>query len=66
MFDIRPLLFFGSIGTFLGVVGLLLHDLTLPTEFAHLVFPYLFLIGATLLFLLGFVIFLINKIRKNK
>jgi glycosyltransferase involved in cell wall biosynthesis len=66
MFDIRPLLFFGSIGTFLGVVGLLLHDLTLPTEFAHLVFPYLFLIGATLLFLLGFIIVVIDKIRKRK
>jgi hypothetical protein len=30
------------------------------------VFPYLFLIGATLLFLLGFIIFLINKVRKRK
>jgi glycosyltransferase involved in cell wall biosynthesis len=65
MFDIRPLLFFGSIGTVLGVVGLLLHYLTLPIEFAHLVFPYIFMIGAMLLFLFGFVIFIIKKIRRR-
>lgn len=66
MFDIRPLLFFGSIGTFLGVVGLLLHYLTLPTALAHLVFPYLFSIVATLLFGLGFILVVIKRIRKHK
>ncbi len=66
MFDIRPLLFFGGIGTILGVVGLLLHYLTLPSELAHLVFPYIFMIGALLLFLFGFVIYVIKKLRKHK
>ena len=65
MFDIRPLLFFGGIGTVLGVVGLLLHYLTLPSELAHLVFPYIFLIGSMLLFLFGFVIVVIKKLRRN-
>jgi glycosyltransferase involved in cell wall biosynthesis len=66
MFDIRPLLFFGSIGTVLGVIGLLLHYLTLPSEFAHLVFPYIFMTGAMLLFLFGFVIVVIKRLRKHK
>jgi glycosyltransferase involved in cell wall biosynthesis len=66
MFDIRPLLFFGSIGTVLGIVGLLLHYMTLPTEFAHLVFPYLFMIGAMLLFGLGFILVVIKKLRRRK
>ena len=66
MFDIRPLLFFGGIGTVLGVVGLLLHYLTLPSELAHLVFPYIFLIGSILLFLFGFVIVVIKKLRRHK
>jgi glycosyltransferase involved in cell wall biosynthesis len=66
MFDIRPLLFFGSIGTVLGVVGLLLHYMTLPTEFAHLVFPYLFMVGAMLLFGLGFMLVVIKKLRRRK
>jgi glycosyltransferase involved in cell wall biosynthesis len=66
MFDVRPLLFFGSIGTVLGIVGLLIHDITLPTELAHLVFSYLSLIGATLLFGLGFILVVIKKIRKRK
>jgi glycosyltransferase involved in cell wall biosynthesis len=66
MFDIRPLLFFGSIGTILGIMGLLLHSLTLPTEIAHLVFPYLFIIGAMLLFAFGFILVLIRKMRKRK
>ena len=65
MFDIRPLLFFGSIGTFLGIVGLLLHYMTLPTALAHLVFPYLFIIGATLLFGLGFILVVIKNFRKR-
>jgi glycosyltransferase involved in cell wall biosynthesis len=66
MFDIQPLLFFGSIGTILGVFGLLLHYTMLPIELAHIVFPFLFMIGGILLFWLGFVIFLIRKIRKRK
>jgi glycosyltransferase involved in cell wall biosynthesis len=66
MFDIRPLLFFGGIGTVLGVVGLLLHYMTLPTELAHLVFPYLFMIVAMLLFGLGFILVVIKKLRRRK
>jgi len=66
MFDIRPILFFGSIGTILGIMGLLLHSLTLPTEIAHLVFPYLFIIGALLLFAFGFSLVVIRKMRKPK
>jgi glycosyltransferase involved in cell wall biosynthesis len=66
MFDIRPLLFFGGIGTVLGVVGLLLHYMTLPSEIAHLVFPYIFMIGAILLFLFGFVIVVIKRLRRHK
>ena len=66
MFDIRPLLFFGGIGTVLGVVGLLLHYLTLPSELAHLVFPYIFLVGSMLLFLFGFVIVVIKKLKRHK
>jgi GTP:adenosylcobinamide-phosphate guanylyltransferase len=66
MFDIRPLLFFGSIGMILGIMGLLLHSLTLPTEIAHLVFPYLFIIGAMLLFAFGFILVVIRKMRKRK
>ena len=64
IFDIRPLLFFGSIGTVLGVIGLLLHYLMLPIELAHIVFPFLFIIGGILLFWLGFAIVLIRKIRR--
>jgi glycosyltransferase involved in cell wall biosynthesis len=65
MFDIRPLLFFGSIGTVLGIIGLLLHYLILPIEFTHIVFPFLFIIGGILLFWLGFVIVLIRKVRRR-
>jgi glycosyltransferase involved in cell wall biosynthesis len=65
MFDIRPLLFFGSIGTVLGIVGLLLHYFMLPIELTHIVFPFLFIIGGLLLFWLGFVIVLIRKLRKR-
>jgi hypothetical protein len=66
MFDIRPILFFGSIGTVLGIVGLVLHYMTLPTELVHLVFPYLFMVGAMLLFGLGFILVVIKKIRRRK
>ena len=65
MFDIRPLLFFGSIGGVLGIVGLLLHYLMLPIELAHIVFPFLFIIGGMLLFWFGFVIVLIRKLRRR-
>jgi glycosyltransferase involved in cell wall biosynthesis len=66
MFDIRPLLFFGSIGTVLGVVGLLLHYLVIPIDFAHIMFPFLFIIGGMLLFLFGFVLVLIKNLRSRK
>jgi glycosyltransferase involved in cell wall biosynthesis len=66
MFDIRPLLFFGIIGTVLGVMGLLLHYVTLPIELVNVVFPFIFIIGGLLLFWLGFVIVLVRKLRKRK
>lgn len=66
MFDVRPLLFFGSIGTILGVVGLLLHYIMLPIELVHVVFPFLFMIGGMLLFWVGFVMVLIKKLRRRK
>jgi glycosyltransferase involved in cell wall biosynthesis len=65
MFDIRPLLFFGSIGTVLGVIGLLLHYLIFPVELALIVFPLLFIAGGIMLFLLGFVIALIRRLRRR-
>jgi glycosyltransferase involved in cell wall biosynthesis len=66
MFDVRPILFFGSIGMVLGVVGLLLHYITLPIELVNVVFPFLFMIGGLLLFWVGFVIVLIKKLRRRK
>jgi dolichol-phosphate mannosyltransferase len=66
MFDIRPLLFFGIIGTVLGVMGLLLHYVTLPIELVNVVFPFIFIIGGMLLFWLGFVIFLVRELRRRK
>ncbi|MBT8172020.1 glycosyltransferase family 2 protein [Candidatus Bathyarchaeota archaeon] len=65
MFDIRPLLFFGNIGTILGVIGLLLHYLLLPIELGHIVFPLLFMIGGILLFWFGFVMVLMRKRTKK-
>jgi len=65
MFDVRPILFFGSIGTVLGVVGLFLHYLMLPIELMHVVFPFLFMIGGILLFWFGFVMVLIRKLRRR-
>jgi glycosyltransferase involved in cell wall biosynthesis len=65
MFDVRPILFFGSIGTVLGLIGLLLHYLMLPIELMHVVFPFLFMVVGILLFWFGFVIFLIRKIKKK-
>jgi glycosyltransferase involved in cell wall biosynthesis len=66
MFDIRPLLFFGSIGTVLGIVGLLLHYFMLPIELAYIVLPLLFMIGGILLFWFGFGIVLVRKLRRKK
>ena len=65
MFDVRPLLFFGNIGTVLGVLGLLLHYFMLPIELMHVVFPFLFMIGGILLFWFGFVIFGIRKLKRR-
>jgi hypothetical protein len=66
MFDIRPLLFFGGIGTIVGIMGLLLHYTVMPIEFIHIIFPFLFMIGGILLFCIGFVIYLIKEIRKRR
>jgi len=66
MFDVRPMLFFGTTGTVLGVVGLLLHGITLPIELVNVVFPLLFMVGGMLLFWVGFVIALIKKLRRRK
>jgi len=66
MLDIRPLLFFGSIGTVLGVVGLFLHYIMPTTDLTNFLFPLLFMIGGILLFLFGFVIVLIKKLRRRK
>jgi glycosyltransferase involved in cell wall biosynthesis len=66
MFDVRPVLFFGSIGTILGAAGLLLHYITLPIELMNVLFPFLFMIGGMLLFWVGFVIVLIKKLRRRK
>ena len=66
MFDIRPLLLFGSIGTILGVMGLFLHYVSLPAEFVSIMFPFIFIIGGLLLFWSGFVLVLVRKLRKPK
>jgi glycosyltransferase involved in cell wall biosynthesis len=57
MFDVRPLLFFGIIGTVLGAWGLFLHYILLPVEIAYVVFPLLLIIGGVLSFVVGFAIF---------
>ena len=66
MFDIRPLLFFGGIGTALGTMGLLLHYIMMPIEFAHIIFPLIFMVTGIILFGLGFVLYINRKQRKNK
>ena len=66
MFDVRPILFFGGIGTVLGILGLLLHYIMRPIELVNVVFPILFMIGGMLLFWIGVVIVLIKKLRNNK
>ena len=65
MFDIRPLLFFGIVGTFFGVMGLLLHYLMFPIEIIHMLFPFVFMIVGLLLFWFGFAIVVIRKLRKR-
>jgi glycosyltransferase involved in cell wall biosynthesis len=60
--DIQPLLFFGIIGTEMGIAGLFLHAITFP----DVVFPFLLMIGATLFFILGLVIRPIKKLRKSR
>jgi hypothetical protein len=62
IFDIQPLLFFGIIGTEMGIAGLFLHVITFP----DVVFPFLLMIGATLFFILGLVIRPIKKLRKSR
>jgi glycosyltransferase involved in cell wall biosynthesis len=62
MFDIRPFLFFGGIGTVLGMAGLVLHAITVPTA----EFPFLLIIGAILFLILGLVIRTIKKLRKSR
>lgn len=57
MFDVRPLLFFGIIGTLLGAWGIFLHYILLPIEIAYIIFPLLLMIGGVLAFLVGFAIF---------
>ena len=65
MLDVRPLLFFGSIGTIFGIIGLLLHYFMLPIELMHIVFPFLFMIGGILLFWFGFMIFAFRKLKQR-
>ena len=65
MFDIRPILFFGNIGTVLGIIGLLLHYLLLPIELGHIIFPLLFIIGGILLIWFGFIMMIIRIRRKH-
>jgi len=59
MFDTQPLLFFGGIGTVLGMAGLFLHAIS-----GTLVFPFLFMIGAIPLFTLGLVISIIKRLKR--
>ena len=60
MLETQPLLFFGGIGTVLGMIGLLLHAITLPT----VVFPFLLMIGAMQFFALGLVISIIKRLKR--
>jgi hypothetical protein len=62
MFDIQPLLFFGGIGTVLGMAGLFLHAITYPT----VVFPFLLMIGAIPFFILGLIMRLIKRSRRSR
>ena len=62
MLDTQPLLFFGGIGIVLGMVGLFLHAVMLPTA----VFPFLLMIGAIQFFTLGLVIVMIKRIGRSR
>ena len=61
MFDTQPLLFFGGIGIVLGMAGLFLHAVMLPT----VVYPFLLMIGGIQLFTLGLVIVMIRRLRRS-
>jgi len=65
MFDIQPLLFFGGIGTVLGLVGLILMYIAFP-NMVGLVFPFLLMIGAIPFFILGLVIRTIKRSRRSR
>jgi dolichol-phosphate hexosyltransferase len=66
MYDIRPLLFFGALGTVFGMSGLLFHYTMLPTEFTYVVFPFLIMIGGILLSGIGFAMFFFKKFNIHK
>lgn len=67
MFDVRPLLFFGTIGTMFGAWGLFLHYVLLPIEIVYIVFPLLLIIGGILAFVVGFAMFVEKgALQKNK
>jgi glycosyltransferase involved in cell wall biosynthesis len=61
MFDTQPLLFFGGVGTVLGIVGLFLHGIIFPVE----AFPFLLMIGAIPFFMLGLVIRIVKRQKKS-
>lgn len=66
MFDVRPLLFFGSIGTALGVLGLLLHYIMRPIEWVNVLFQLAFMVVGIVLFGIGCAIVIIKKLRTRK
>ena len=66
MFDVRPILFFGIIGTVMGIFGLLLHDIMPTNELAYVLVPFLFMVGGIILSCLGLVIVVAKKLRKRK
>lgn len=65
MFDVRPMLFFGAIGTVLGIFGLLLHYVMPTIEFVHVIIPFLFMSGSLMMAGLGFIIAIIKEFRKR-
>ena len=65
MFDVRPLLLFGGLGTVLGLMSLLLHYMAISGESAYFVFMYLFSFGLVM-FGFGFVLAAYRSLRKHK
>jgi glycosyltransferase involved in cell wall biosynthesis len=65
MFDIRPMLLFGAIGTVFGILGLLLHYLVFPIDFSYLMFPVIFMLAGLLFFGFGLVLSLIGIHKKR-